>query len=130
MFPVLPQSQLVSNVSNDEQSLLRTEGDFNLVHQLLKSPRYKIPEHLRDQAIQCISDTLSDSEDDALKLKAIQVMSALDKHNIDLVKIAMPKRIEHQDVRKLSDEQLVDELRKVVECNPQLVPSLASPHST
>jgi len=100
---------------------LKTEGDFNLVNRLLRNPRYEIPERLRNKAINCIEDAIDADHDVTIKLKAIQTMSALDKHNIDIVKIAAPKRIEQIDPRKLNDEELLKMVREVVKKLPPVI---------
>lgn len=111
-------SQLVSYSPNGSD--LRTADDFTLINQLLKNPRYVIPERLRNKAISCIEGALDDDGNDiALKLKAIQTMSQLDKHNIDLVKIAAPKRIEQIDPRKCNDEELLKLVKEVVKKLPR-----------
>ena len=111
--------QSVSPIGSD----LKTEGDFNMVNRLLRNPRYDIPERLRTKAIQCIEDALEDDNDITLKLKAIQVMSTLDKHNINIVKIAAPKRIEQIDPRKLDDEELLKMVQVIVKKLPTIIES-------
>jgi len=110
------QSVSYSPVSSD----LRTEDDFALVNRLLRSPRYKIPEYLRDKVIHCITDIVDkkDSED-ALKLKAIQVMSQLDKHNIDIIKLTMPKKIEAVKPQDMNDEELLVLVKEVIKKLPE-----------
>ncbi len=106
-------------VSSNEGSLLRTEGDFNLINQLLKSPRYNIPEHLRQKVVSCIEKALDDSENSTkLKLDAIKTLSNLEKHNIDLVKLAMPKKIETFNPKQLNDEELREMVQDVLKLLP------------
>ena len=100
---------------------IKTEGDFNMVNRLLRNPRYEIPERLRRKSIQCIEDALDQDNDIQIKLKAIQTMSQLDKHNIDIVKIAAPKRIKQIDPRKLNDEELLKMVREVVKKLPTII---------
>ena len=105
---------------------IKTEGDFNMVNRLLRNPRYEIPERLRQKSVQCIEDALDADHDITIKLKAIQVMSQLDKHNIDIVKIAAPKRIEQIDPRKLDDEELLKMVKQIVKKLPTIIEGSSS----
>jgi hypothetical protein len=115
---LLPDHQVVSPVSSDFQ----TEGDFNLVHRLLRHPRYEIPERLRKKVIDCVESVVDkETADDDVKLRAIKVLSELDKHNIELVKIAMPKKVEHTDVSRLNDEELLARVQDIVKRLPPVL---------
>ena len=104
---------------NPEGSELRSLGDYQLVKSLLNNPRYNIPERLRKKAITCIEDALDNVQsDDKLKLTAVKVLSELDKRNIELVKMSMPKRVEHFDPRKANDEELLKLVKNVVKLMP------------
>jgi len=112
MNDILPVDTIVSPNSSE----LSTIADYNILNGLLKNPLYKIPEELRVKAIGCLEATIDDaSAKTTLKLKAIGAMINMDKHNLDLVKIAMPKKIEHINPRELNDEQLLEELNKIQE---------------
>lgn len=117
---MLSKKQIVSPISND----FHTEGDFNLVHRLLKHPRYEIPERLRSKVVKCIEDVVDEYGIDLdVKLRAIKVLSELDKHNIDLVKIAMPKKIEHTNASNLNDEELLAKVQDIVKRLPPILDS-------
>ncbi len=108
-----------------EQSEYRTAADFSLVYKLLEQgTRYKIPEFIRDRVIQGAAETLGDPEATYRdKNAAAKVILLADKHNIELVKMALPKRTEHTSIKSLTDEELrgkIDELLKL------LPPSLVS----
>ena len=110
----------VSTTENPKDSLLETSGDYSLINKLLAHPRYKIPEHLRDKAIASIEATFDDPDaESALKLKAVQCLATLDKHNIDIVKMAIPKKIEHITPSKMSDEELHEQIREIAKCLPK-----------
>lgn len=100
----------------------RTEGDFALINQLLKNPRYVIPEHLRHKVVKCIEQTIDSSETKPeIKLKAVQTLAILDKHNIDLVKVAMPKRVEQTTVRQMTDEKILEMVKEITKKLPTVI---------
>lgn len=110
MSNVLPAVTKVS----EESSGLRTLADYNILKKLLQHPQYKIPEYLRAKAINCVEKTLEDDDNSAkLKLSAINTMLSMDKHNLDLAKVAMPKKIESIDPRKMNDEELMTALQEI-----------------
>ena len=103
---------------------LRSLGDYQLVNRLLKDPRYNIPERLRNKAINAIEKTLDDAQnDDKLKLTAVKTLSDLDKRNMELIKMAMPKRVEHFDPRKANDEELMKMVQNVLKLMPTTLPA-------
>ena len=116
MFPVLPKDQEVSPGSSE----LRTMGDFALVNRLLANPRYKIPEHLRDKVVNQIENVLDDPESkNVLKLRAIDTLTKLDKQNLELIKLSMPKKVEHFDPKKMNDEKLLETVQEVLKLLPR-----------
>jgi hypothetical protein len=90
----------------------RTIGDFDLVRSLLKKfSLYDIPDHARSLVINQAIQTLEDPETSAaLKMSASKLLLEADKRNIDLVKLAMPQKHEHIEVKQMSDEALEMEL--------------------
>lgn len=100
----------------------RTSADFRMVNQLLKNPRYEIPERLRNKIIGSV-ETLIDSPqtEDRTKLDAIKTIIALDKINVDIVKAVLPKRMEQTPVRALSDEALLEEVEKIMHSLPKRI---------
>ena len=99
---------------SEESSGLRTLADYNILKKLLQNPQYKIPEYLRAKAITCVQETLEDDKNTAkLKLSAINTMLSMDKHNLDLAKVAMPKKIESIDPKKMNDEELMTALQDI-----------------
>lgn len=107
---------IVDPVSSDA---FETKADFNMLNQLLKNPRYDIPERLRKKVIVSIERVIDCAYTDAnTQLNAIRTLALLDKHNIDLAKIVMPKRVDHSP-RGLSDEQLLEALNKTLKLLPQ-----------
>jgi len=112
-------NSLVLNTVSDGSSL-KTEGDFDLINRLLRNPRYNIPERLRAKCIQCIEDVLDSGTEDVghgLHLKAIQTMVSLDKINVEIIKIAVPKKIE-TNVKSMNDEELLALVKDVVKRLP------------
>lgn len=99
-----------------------TVADFNLVNRLLQNPRYKIPEHLRDKVLNCCERVIDKASASNLeKLSACKTVLMADKHNLELVKMAMPKKIEHFDASKATDEELIDVLREVARKIPPTI---------
>lgn len=89
-----------------------------MLNQLLKNPRYDIPERLRKKVITSIERVIDNVESDSnTTLNAIKTLALLDKHNIELAKIVMPKKVDHS-VKGLSDEQLIEAIRKTVKLLP------------
>jgi hypothetical protein len=110
MSNVIPHQTLVSQSPTD----LSTQADFNLINTLLKNPQYKIPEYLRPKAINQIEKTLDcDETDNKTKLTAVKTLIEMDKQNLDLIKAAMPKKTIHQDVSKLTDEEILERLNEL-----------------
>ena len=105
-----------------------TQADFNMLNQLLKNPRYDIPERLRKKVITSIERVVDnvDSESNTI-LNAIKTLALLDKHNIELAKIVMPKRVDHS-ARGLTDEQLIEALKVTLkQLPPEIVKMLPAP---
>jgi len=103
-------------------SEFRTEGDYAIVRKLLQNPRYEIPERLRRKVVGEIERTVDDEEADPnLKMRAISVLAQLDKHNIELVKLSMPKRIERVDPKKMDDEKLLEAVQEVLKLAPRIL---------
>ena len=105
-----------------------TQADFNMLNQLLKNPRYDIPERLRKKVITSIERVVDnvDSESNTI-LNAIKTLALLDKHNIELAKIVMPKRVDHS-ARGLTDEQLIEALKVTLKQLPhEIVKMLPAP---
>lgn len=98
-----------------------TEADFNMIIHLLKNPRYNIPAQLRDKVINCINNIVTCIDDPKTQLAAVNTLVALDRCNIELIKIAMPKKVEHKQINKLSDEELLDALKEVQKKLPEVI---------
>lgn len=96
----------------------RTVSDFQMIHNLLtKHATYKIPEHLRKRVITRAGQAL-ESDDDKLAMTAAKVLLAADKHNLDIIKVAMPKRVEHVNVSKLNDRELYEAVGNTLKLLP------------
>ena len=108
-------SNVVPHNTQISHSGFRTVGDFALIHSLLKnSALYQIPDDLRPDIVDSIKDVFNDPDSTlAQKLAATKVVLEMDKRNLDVVKIAMPQRVEHTQVKDLSDEELANELRAI-----------------
>jgi len=84
-----------------------TQGDFQLVNNLLKNPRYEIPEHLRKKVIASAEGALDNHDaSDATKLAASRVILEADKRNLDVIKLIVPKQHVHREVKDLPTEEL------------------------
>lgn len=113
-------NQLVSPTSD-----YNTTGDFQLINRLLQNPRYEIPERLRQKVIGCIDKVISDEDNPQVKLQAIRVLAQLDKHNLDVIKLAMPHKVETTNITKLDDSDLQNLVVEIInqikpECPPLL----------
>lgn len=91
------------------------EGDFALVNRLLKNPRYNIPEHLRSKMVRSAEEVLDYSESDVTKVQAIKVLNELDKRNIELVKMAMPKQHIHRPAKEMTDAEIIEVIQQTAE---------------
>ena len=100
---------------------LTTLDDFNLVHKLLKTPRYEIPERLRHKVVINIEKIIDHGEDDRTQIAAMKVLADFDKINLDIVKLAMPKKIEHFDPSKANDDELLVMVKKIVKQLPTVL---------
>ena len=101
----------------------RTSADFGMVNKLLKNPRYEIPERLRHKVITSIERIVDSPETDSkMTLDAIKTLSMLDKINVELVKSVLPKRVEQTPVRQLTDEMLLEEVKKIMKALPLDLP--------
>lgn len=111
---------LQSKISSD--SSLQTQGDFGLINQLLKNPRYKIPEHLRENVINCCDEVIKKKDSpDATKLAACRTVLLADRHNLEMIKLAMPTKIEHYNPQQATDEELIEVLKEAVKLLPPMI---------
>lgn len=82
-----------------------------MVHRLLQNALYKIPENYREAVLGSAANILSDDNIPAMtRLAASRVIIECDKINLDLVKIAMPKKVITRNVTEMTS----DELKKVI----------------
>lgn len=105
MAQIIAKNTQVSSLTSE----FRTVGDFALVHQLLKRHSlYNIPQHLRQSIVDQAAETLDplNAATDSEKIAAAKLLLEMDKRNIDLIKIAMPQKHEHIQVKDASDEEL------------------------
>lgn len=93
-----------------------------MLNQLLKNPRYCIPDRLRFKVVQSIETLLDDvNTPPPTLIKAMQVLATLDKLNIEIAKTVMPKRVETTAVKTLSDDVLLEKLGEVLKKLPPSV---------
>lgn len=90
----------------------RTAADFSMVTRLLQNSRYKIPEHLRSIIVESAAKIMVNGESEKAQLAAMRTLLKADEINLQLVKIAMPKRVENVNVKQLTDEELIDVVRQ------------------
>ena len=109
--PVVPKH------SSSETRRYQTADDFDLVTRLLENtPGYEIPQEARKAIIyECqkaiTSETSAGPWDSGIsmtdKLAAMRVILMADKHNLDMVKVVMPRKQEVTiNCQKLSDQDL------------------------
>ncbi len=117
MSNVIPHNAKISS-----DLALQTEGDFHLINTLLnKNPRYNIPEHIRTKMVTSCSDVLANEQaPHKIKLIATKVLAELDKRNIDILKLAIPKTVIHREAKDLTDDELEAEIVKLINKNPRL----------
>lgn len=104
----------------------RSQGDFDMVTTLLKNPRYKVPERLRQKIMdhaEGVIDNINDSATLSEQNAACKMILEADKRNIDIVKMCIPKQHVHTHVSELSDRELEEELQRIID-ERGLVPSL------
>ena len=108
MSNVVPAKTKVS----PEPSEFRTVADFNLARTLLqKYSLYNIPDNLRQSVINQAGATLNGNNSSTIeKIAAAKLILEMDKQNLTLVKIAMPQKHEHFDVKEATTEELLEAL--------------------
>lgn len=108
-------------------------ADMGMVRKLLRDPLYDIPERLRDKVLKG-AETLVDrftngDETAAAFIAASRLVLEADKRNLDLIKMVIPKRVEHKEVIQFTTQELEQIVREAhkrlppavvldVECNP------------
>lgn len=97
-----------------------TSADLDIVHQLLKKPRYNIPEELRERIITKSGEIL-ESKDPKEAIMAAKIVLEADKRNMELLKMVVPKKTEIRDCRKMSDEELLEEYHRVTKLLPTII---------
>ena len=96
-------------------SNFQTAADFKLINDLLAKPRYSIPERLRGKVIDCIERAVDNVNDPVTAIRAVQTLTSLDKINLKIIELAIPKKTEHKDISKMSDEDLAVALKELTE---------------
>lgn len=98
-----------------------TRQDFSLVEKLLRNPRYKIPEHLRDKIINSAENILDSGESTPqTKLQAAKMLLEADKTNLRLIELIVPKQIEHFNVKNRTDEELLEAIKETRKYLPSI----------
>lgn len=109
-----------SQISGDSE--FRTVADFALVHELMKKPLYDIPDHIRGRVIEGASKAMADPEvPTKTKLQAMKVILECDSRNIALLKLAMPRRVEHFNPAEMTSTELKKQIDAYIKDNPQLI---------
>lgn len=103
-------------------STFALEADFNIVRKLMKeSALYQIPEHARKNIIAQAQNVLEDlTATSREKMSAAKFLLECDKINLDVIKLVMPKKVEHIKVQERSTEELIDMVSKAIETHPEL----------
>ena len=95
------------DIVSSDSTEFETQADFNLVHKLLKNSLYDIPSEYRTAVLQSAARVLTDSNIPAItQLAAGRVILECDKRNLELVKIAMPKKTISRNVGEMTSEEL------------------------
>lgn len=98
-----PFNQIVSS----DTTIFETQEDFDMVHRLLRNSLYKIPEAYRTAVLNSAARVLNDENAPAIiQLAASRVILECDKRNLDMVKIAMPKKVISRSVTELTTDEL------------------------
>lgn len=101
----------MSDIVSADPTEFHTEADFAMVHKLLQNALYKIPPEYREAVLGSAATILTDVEIPAMtRLAASRVIIECDKINLDLVKLAMPKKVITRSVTDMTS----DELKKVI----------------
>ena len=91
-------------------------NDIRLLDKCLNSsPRYRIPDHIRQGMVNKLVKIMDTSEYQKHQLKAIQTLVKLDEVNLKILAIMKPKRSESVNVNitKLTDAELTEALKAV-----------------
>jgi len=112
----LGPTQIVSS----ESTQFSTEADMQIVRTLLRDPLYKIPEHIRDTIVTESAKMLGG---DSPKFKAIgaRLLLEMDKRNLELLRLVVPRKVEHIDVKQKTTAELIE----IVERAKALMPPMA-----
>lgn len=100
-----------------------SSNDIKLLDKCLNhSPRYRIPDHLRQKMVDKL-EKLTDSQFEKHQIKAIQTLIKLDEVNVEIYKALKPKRVEQTitNVTKLSDQELMEALKNVQKLLPPII---------
>lgn len=108
---------------------LATQGEFNsvadmgMVRRLLKDPLYNVPERLRDKILsgaEKLMDSFTEGKTtEAAFIAAARLVLEADKRNLDLIKMVIPKKVEHREVKDFTTvelEVIVKEAQKLLPC--------------
>ena len=117
MSNVVPAKTKLAHQQNEYNSV----GDMNMVTTLLKNPRYVIPDHLRKRVIGTAESILSNvNATVAEAISAAKLVLEADKVNVALIKLQVPKQIEHFNARNATTEELVEVIKKAQALMPPL----------
>lgn len=93
---------------------LKVKEDFDLVNKLLRDPLYKIPDHLRQLVVESAGEILADpGSDSSVRIAASRTVLAMDKTNLDMIKLVMPRRVEQKTDIEIKDQSTEDLLKLV-----------------
>ncbi len=104
-----------------QQNEFNSVGDMNMITTLLRNPRYKIPEHLREKVIGTADNILNNANASVAEaISAAKLVLEADKVNVALIKLAVPKKIEHFNPRQATTEELIEVIKKAQALMPAL----------
>lgn len=104
------------------QSDYHSSSDMGMIHNLLKTHSlYNIPNHLRAKVIKT-ADRIMDDEDPRAAITGARVILECDKRNIDVVKLAIPKKVEVRNIQEQTTEELHQLLKDTLRDHPELIP--------
>ena len=87
----------------------------------MRTPRYSIPEHLRNKIMASVETALDDPEaPHSQKLAAARVALEADKVNLELLKLALPKKVHHFDIKAASNEELLEAIKETQKLLPMV----------
>jgi len=99
-----------------------TKDDFGMVRGLLRRGPYQIPDRLREKIISSAERVIDNLDiDPKIMLSAAKLMVDCDRINVEMIKLAIPKKIETFNARGATDAQLLEAIQKTTKLLPRII---------